>query len=1078
MKKFYFRPPVLFGVILILLFSNVSAQNFHLVKDINTATNSNPQNNHIVRTPVTELFKDTFAVLNHISYFNADDGEHGRGLWRTDGTPQGTYQLKEGIDPQFIVAGNDMVFFSAKSTAKLWKSDGTAAGTMPVLDTIPPGLIFFEPNNITNVNGTIYFSIQRGYGEYTQLWKTDGTAPGTVLVKDFFDLTDGFRASPLRGFTPVFDKLFFTFPDKFSGDQVWVSNGTPEGTYKTSDSSGYASNIVAPFSASPDSALVYFLASKGTPEPYTLWVTNGQPGNGQPISQLGLPNLKTFKSITTIDTVLFLVGTSSPQAGDGNSLYRYDRTSGFKPVALFNGYDPDAGVYAGIRELGQAGQRLFFTVYNIGTKQNELWATNTENTGAQLVKSNIRATKFTDIGATMYFTNNDPVTGNELWKSDGTSAGTVLVKDMVPGATSSDPSTLTQFGHYLLFAATDDRHGRELWKYDSNIDSIILVNDINTVSTDSAKINFISPLKDKVVFIAKSGYGQTNFDLWSSDGTSAGTQMIRDSTAPNLFSQLGAPPRMTVAGNNAYYFYKVNDNVILFTTDATPAGTIAIDTFNAATEVIGELGATDSLFYFTLTKTVNNQEVIEIWRTNGTSANTFSIGNIGSHSTGTQPHYVGKNGNTLYYTKSNYTSNNYIDELWSSDGTQLGTTQLTGFSASKGFSYNGQFVFQGSNGSTSGFYITDGTIPGTKLLKANLSSPISDFKIYNGKLFFCGSDGQSGSELYKTDGTPAGTELVKDLNPGSGSALPYNFTELNGNLYFITGLLAFGTQLWRTDGTTAGTQFVKLLAGPSSLVALNGRIYFLAYDSVRGLWESDGTDAGTHPVSDTGLVGVEIPVLAYASDNLVIAGNKLFFNGINKAYGNELWAGSPGSTLPVTLINFAANLRGNDGVVQWTVTSNSINKAFELQRSINSVDFTTIAKMPGANGFSKNDYTYTDKYLDDLHVQKVYYRLRLIDIDGSVSYSKIVTLNLQKTNIQITVAPNPVKQSLRISSPVDISAATIKIMDLSGRVFISRNQNIAANNTISINLSSLSKGGYVVNVSGTGINYNFKIIKD
>src|SRR5207249_10641696 len=100
-----------------------------------------------------------------------------------------------------------------------------------------------------------------------------------------------------------------------------------------------------------------------------------------------------------------------------------------------------------------------------------------------------------------------------------------------------------------------------------------------------------------------------------------------------------------------------------------------------------------------------------------------------------------------------------------------------------------------------------------------------------------------GDELWKSDGTEAGTVLVKDINPGPRGSEPSNLVDVNGTLFFTTDSTG---GLWKSDGTDTGTVPVNKGASAYELVNVNGTLFFFS-DGAQGpeLWKSDGTEAGT-----------------------------------------------------------------------------------------------------------------------------------------------------------------------------------------------------------------------------------------
>src|SRR5262245_19835724 len=174
-----------------------------------------------------------------------------------------------------------------------------------------------------------------------------------------------------------------------------------------------------------------------------------------------------------------------------------------------------------------------------------------------------------------------------------------------------------------------------------------------------------------------------------------------------------------------------------------------------------------------------------------------------------------------------------------------------------GFTEVGGIAFFGADDGNVGreLWRSDGTAAGTFLVKdirPNIGFPIGSNPIeltnVGSTLFFSAGDTDGGEELWKSNGTTAGTIRVKDINPGPGHSSPSFLTDVGGRLFFSATDDSGDTELWKSDGTTAGTVRVRDInpgptsSGPSDLTAVGGTVYFTAFDNIRGneLWKSDG----------------------------------------------------------------------------------------------------------------------------------------------------------------------------------------------------------------------------------------------
>src|SRR5262249_16139833 len=195
--------------------------------------------------------------------------------------------------------------------------------------------------------------------------------------------------------------------------------------------------------------------------------------------------------------------------------------------------------------------------------------------------------KVTAVGGTLFFTANDGVNGEELWKSDGTTAGTVLVKDINSGSAfgygyGSRPYELTAVGGTLFFSADDGVHGRELWKSDGTEAGTVLVKDINPHPHPfGPRPSGLAAVGGTLFFSADDGVHRP--ELWKSDGTEAGTVLVKDINPNSAYGfPVGSYPHyLTDVGGTLFFAANDGTNSLeLWKSDGTEAGTVLVKDIN------------------------------------------------------------------------------------------------------------------------------------------------------------------------------------------------------------------------------------------------------------------------------------------------------------------------------------------------------------------------------------------------------------------------------------------------------------------------------------------------------------------
>jgi ELWxxDGT repeat protein len=223
-----------------------------------------------------------------------------------------------------------------------------------------------------------------------------------------------------------------------------------------------------------------------------------------------------------------------------------------------------------------------------------------------------------------------------LWKSDGTAASTVLVKDIRPGSSYSPPRNLTAVGSTLFFTADNDVNGRELWKSDGTEAGTVLVKDIAPGFFSSSNPRNLTAVGNTLFFTADDVNGT---ELWKSDGTEAGTVLVKD-IAPG--SNGSNPRNLTAVGNTLF--------------------------FTADDDVNGE----------------------ELWKSDGTAAGTILVGDIRPGSNGSNPRNLRVVGSTLFFTADNGVNG---EELWAVSTPAIPTLAIAATNANRTEGNSGSKAF-------------------------------------------------------------------------------------------------------------------------------------------------------------------------------------------------------------------------------------------------------------------------------------------------------------------------------------------------------------------------------------------------
>ncbi|MFC1746118.1 ELWxxDGT repeat protein [Candidatus Riflebacteria bacterium] len=416
-------------------------------------------------------------------------------------------------------------------------------------------------------------------------------------------------------------------------------------------------------------------------------------------------------------------------------------------------------------------------------------------------------TRLTDVNGTLFFSAQDSTNGYELWKSDGTAAGTVLVKDVRAGSGNSSPLKLTDVNGTLFFTADDGSNGYELWKSDGTEAGTVMVKDVDPRTGDgaySSNPNYLTNVNGTLFFTATTASGT---ELWKSDGTEGGTVMVMDIATGTSSSN----PKYLTDVNGTLFFQAITPlGIELGKSDGTEEGTVLVKDIDPRSGEGGPYSSNPNYLtnvngtLFFAASTVSGTE---LWKSDGTSDGTVMVMDINSGSGSSSPQYLYNHNGTLFFSANDGINGR---EPWKSDGTTA--TMIRDIDVG-GSSYPSYFT--------------------------GLNNIVVFSATCNG-----------GGEPHRSDGTEAGTYRIRDIYEGSSESYAEGYATLNNTVYFkardLQDSTQHGTELWQSDGTTQeGTVLVHDIysgtgsSSPSYLTVSNGILFFQARnqnDSGYELW--------------------------------------------------------------------------------------------------------------------------------------------------------------------------------------------------------------------------------------------------
>lgn len=842
------------------------------------------------------------ASLGSRMVFLSGDHEYQLGLWATDGTPDGTRLLADlcpPCEPALLGATGNVAFYKLSqgypdAQMQVWRTDGTQAGTFPVM--IGPG----NPA-LGSINGGLLFFVACSEAQGCEVWLSDGTVAGT---RPAGDIVPGPAHGDIRQIAATGDKAFV-----ISGSSLWAADRS--GVRRLREASKIRS-------LSADRGRAFFLAE--VDGEFEVWTSDGTVAGTRTVTSFGPKNPFGRLPFARLVEDRFYFAA---RPGKGNDLWSVGATrESLRRLTDFN--TPGAN----FQSVAKSGNRVLFVAQRPpGSYEPKLWVSTGDARSTAPLSGcpggcPVAQSGLAPVGQGRFVFKGSNKSGEALWVTDGTGAGTRLLK---PTGRYHDLAQYLPLGDRVLFEVTNEYETGELWL------------------SDGAPAG--------TFFLAPGGPSWSHYWGWG------GALQAARAGRTILFSALPAEEDP---------LYEV-----LMTSDGSPGGLRELGRFEEGRSSFPQrlLALRDRLLVQTCAA-MPEGSTQELRAVHGTES-TVLLSRPQESSCGGDPlaYRIAAQGDRAVFFV------NVLTEgigLWGTDGTPAGTAVLIPANptslAVDAVPFGDRFavwvfVQTGTNQFGSQLWVSDGTPAGTsKLLDLPAGTEVYSFTGAGGKLYFFDvepvGDNKFRMRPWVSDGTAAGTHPLTAVN---GITPDPSFTVADGRAFFRFIPEGGTTEIWSTDGTTAGTgPFVTAASGmtdPQRMLAAGGRLYFQARragSSAKGPllpWVSDGTAAGTTLLADAAFEEPgNVYYLPWESLGFLAAGGRVYFAAADKAHGEELWStdGTPEGTALVKDIAPGPLSSSPHGLAAWNgrlwFRARNIPQGMELWTSDGTAEGTRLVQ--------------------------------------------------------------------------------------------------------------------------------------